>query len=58
MRASAWFSVDYQMSPEFRFPEARADLDTAIKWVKAHAAEYHVDPARIALIGESPAGCW
>jgi len=52
----AWFSVDYRMAPEFRFPEAREDLDTAIKWVKAHAAEYHVDPARIALIGESAGG--
>jgi alpha-L-fucosidase 2 len=52
----AWFSVDYRMAPEFHFPEARADLDAAIQWVKAHAAEYHVDPNRIALIGESAGG--
>src|SRR5690349_1764366 len=32
-----WFSVDYRMAPEFRFPEAREDIDTAIKWVKANA---------------------
>jgi alpha-L-fucosidase 2 len=52
----AWFSVDYRMAPEFRFPEARADIDTAIVWLKAHAKEYHVDPNRIALIGESAGG--
>ncbi|HXS93566.1 MAG TPA: alpha/beta hydrolase [Candidatus Limnocylindrales bacterium] len=52
----AWFSVDYRMAPEFRFPAAREDMDAAIKWVKAHAAEYKVDPKRIALIGESAGG--
>lgn len=52
----AWFSIDYRMAPEFRFPEAREDVDAAIRWVKAHAAEYHVDAARIALIGESAGG--
>ena len=40
------------MAPEFRFPEASADVATAIKWLKAHAGEYHVDTARIVLIGE------
>ena len=52
----AWFSIDYRMAPEFRFPEASADVNTAIEWVKANAKNYHVDPARIALIGESAGG--
>src|SRR5215510_2738767 len=52
----AWFSVDYRMAPEFRFPEAREDVDTAVRWLKAHAAEYRVDPARSAIIGESAGG--
>ena len=33
----AWFSIDYRMAPEFRFAEAREDMDAAIKWVKANA---------------------
>jgi alpha-L-fucosidase 2 len=49
----AWFSIDYRMAPEFRFPQAIEDVTSAIKWVKANAAAYHVDAARIALIGES-----
>ena len=52
----AWFSIDYRMAPEFRFPQANADLETAIRWVRANAARYHVDPSRIAIIGESAGG--
>jgi len=52
----AWFSVDYRMAPEFRFPEAKADIDSAIRWVKANAKRYHVDATKIALIGESAGG--
>ena len=52
----AWFSIDYRMAPEFRFPQAREDVATAIRWLKAHAAQYHVDAARIVLIGESAGG--
>ena len=52
----AWFSIDYRMAPEFRFPQAAADMAAAIRWLKSHAAEYHVDAARIALIGESAGG--
>jgi acetyl esterase len=52
----AWFSIDYRMAPEFRFPQAREDMDAAIVWVKANAKKYHVDPSKIVLIGESAGG--
>jgi len=52
----AWFSIDYRMAPEFRFPEANEDMNSAIQWVKANAATYHVDVSRIAIIGESAGG--
>ncbi len=52
----AWFSIDYRLAPEFRFPEAIADLSSAIEWVKSNAATYHVDKGRIAIIGESAGG--
>src|ERR1022692_2818690 len=29
----AWFSIDYRMAPEFRFPQAIEDVNSAIKWV-------------------------
>jgi acetyl esterase len=52
----AWFSIDYRMAPEFRFPQAIEDLNSAIRWVKANAATYHVDTSKIVIIGESAGG--
>jgi acetyl esterase len=52
----AWFSIDYRLAPEFRFPQASEDLNSAIRWVKANAPEYHVDISKIAIIGESAGG--
>jgi acetyl esterase len=52
----AWFSIDYRMAPEFRFPQAREDMESSIKWVKAHAAEYHLNAAKIVIMGESAGG--
>lgn len=52
----AWFSINYRLTPGFRYPAPVEDVETAIRWVKAHAAEYHVDPKRIALSGESAGG--
>ena len=42
-----------------RFPRRSSctdDVAAAIRFVKAHAAEYRMDPDRIALIGESAGG--
>ncbi len=52
----AWFSIDYRLAPAAHFPEAIADVNSAIRWVKAHASEYRVDARKIALIGESAGG--
>jgi alpha-L-fucosidase 2 len=52
----AWFSIDYRMAPEFRFPQAMEDMNSAIRWVKSNAAKYHVDVSKIVIIGESAGG--
>ena len=52
----AWFSIDYRLAPAAKFPQALADVNSAITWVKAHAGTYHVDASRLALIGESAGG--
>jgi alpha-L-fucosidase 2 len=52
----AWFSINYRLAPKYRYPACLDDVQTAIRWVKAHAAEFRVDPARIALVGESSGG--
>ena len=52
----AWFSIDYRLAPKFPYPAAIEDIDQAIEFVKAHAAEYKIAPDRIALLGESAGG--
>jgi len=52
----AWFSIDYRLAPAVHFPEAMADVESAIRWVKVNAATYHVDVSKIAIIGESAGG--
>ena len=51
-----WFTINYRLAPDHRWPACAEDVTAAIRWVKAHAADYKVDPKRIALIGESAGG--
>jgi alpha-L-fucosidase 2 len=51
-----WFSINYRLAPQHRWPACLDDVQTAIRWVKAHAAEFKGDPRRIALIGHSAGG--
>lgn len=52
----AWFTINYRLAPQHRFPACADDVETAIRWVRAHASQYKVDTSRIALIGESAGG--
>jgi acetyl esterase/lipase len=51
-----WFSIDYRLAPTNRWPAGFEDVQTAIRWIKAHAAEFKGDPHRVALIGHSAGG--
>lgn len=52
----AWFSINYRLAPKHAFPAAVEDVEAAIRWVKAHAVEFKIDPTRLALVGESAGG--
>lgn len=51
-----WFTIDYRLAPGHRWPACENDVVAAVRWVKAHAGKYKVDPGRIALVGESAGG--
>jgi hypothetical protein len=50
------FDVEYCMSPPVHRPDEIGDVKSALGWVAAPAAEYHVDPARISIMGGSAVG--
>ena len=50
------FDVEYRLPPPARWLDEVGDVKAALGWVAAHAAEYHVDPARISLMGGSAGG--
>jgi acetyl esterase len=52
----AWFSIDYRLTPYVRNAGQLEDLRAAIRYVRSHAARFHVDPNRIAILGESASG--
>lgn len=50
-----WFTIDYRPA-KAGYPASIADVEQAIRWVKANAAKYKGDERRVALIGESSGG--
>jgi len=47
------FDVEYRMPPPVRWLDEVGDVKAALGWIAAHAADYHVDPARISIMGGS-----
>jgi acetyl esterase/lipase len=49
-------SADYRLSSVAHFPAQLLDAKAAIRWLRAHAADYNVDPDRIFAWGDSAGG--
>lgn len=48
--------IQYRHSGEGHFPDQLIDVKTAVRFLRAHAAEYGIDPERIAAMGRSAGG--
>jgi acetyl esterase/lipase len=52
------FAVNYRLAEDDagRYPAPVDDVRRAVRWVRAHAKEYNVDPLRIGAMGHSAGG--
>ncbi len=52
----AAFVVRYRHAPLYHSPIPLEDAQRAMRFVRAHAAEYHIDPTKLGVIGFSAGG--
>jgi len=50
------FAVNYRLTAPEAFPAEIDDVQTAVKWARANADEYRLDPGRIGALGFSAGG--
>jgi acetyl esterase/lipase len=55
-RGYAVASIDYRLSGEAPFPAGARDVKAAVRWLRAAAPRYGIDPARFAAWGDSAGG--
>lgn len=46
-------NIDYRLAPAFRFPAPLHDLQQAVRWMRANADSFRIDPQRIGAFGYS-----
>jgi acetyl esterase/lipase len=49
-------TVTYRLAPKYPFPAAVHDCKAAVRWLRANARKYHIDPQRIGATGGSAGG--
>jgi acetyl esterase/lipase len=52
----AGVAIDYRLSNEAIWPAQIHDCKAAVRWLRAHAKKYHLDPHRIGVLGVSAGG--
>jgi acetyl esterase/lipase len=50
------FAVVHGSQPRYTIPEIVADMNRAVRFIRYHAADYHIDPDRIGITGMSAGG--
>ncbi len=49
-------AIDFRMPPVAQYPASLADINLAVRWLKANAARLGVDPGKVGLLGTSSGG--
>jgi acetyl esterase/lipase len=50
------FAVVHDSQPRFTIPEAVADVNRSVRFIRHHAKDYQIDPERIGIMGGSAGG--
>ncbi len=49
-------AIDYRLAPAHPFPAALQDAKAAVRWLRANADSYTIEPAQIGVVGSSSGG--
>ena len=49
-------TITYRLAPKHQFPAAVHDCKAAVRWLRANAAKYNIDPTKIGVTGGSAGG--
>jgi acetyl esterase/lipase len=49
-------ALDYRLTPRYQWPAQIEDVKCAVRFLRAHASEYRIDPDRIGVLGDSAGG--
>jgi acetyl esterase/lipase len=49
-------SINYRLAPDYKFPAQIQDVKCAIRYMRANASKYSINPAKIGVLGESAGG--
>jgi acetyl esterase/lipase len=50
------FSLNYRLAPKSQYPAQVDDVQRAVRWIRAHADTYNLDPDRLGALGDSAGG--
>ena len=49
-------TATYRLAPKYQYPAAVHDVKAAVRWLRANADKYKIDPERIGVVGDSAGG--
>jgi acetyl esterase/lipase len=49
-------SINYRLAPDYKFPAMLEDAKCAVRFLRAHAREFNLDPNHIGVMGDSAGG--
>lgn len=52
-RGFAFVNFNYRLAPKWHFPVPLEDTNAVMNWICRNADQYHLDPSRIFLVGDS-----